>query len=81
VWFRGLSLLDRGDEGPAREAFARGLEEHPHDPGVRYHHAILLARLGERDAAAAALREAAELDPSLLERARRDEHLRDLVAA
>lgn len=79
VWFRGLAQLDAGDAAAARETFARGLEEHPHDAGVRYYHAIVLARLGEPEAAAERLREAVELNPALADRAARDDHLRNLA--
>ncbi|HUK94415.1 MAG TPA: cupin domain-containing protein [Gaiellaceae bacterium] len=66
--FVGMSLLDQGDEEGARRELAAGIEAYPDAWEGYYHLACAEARLGNREAALAQLRRAAEIDAEVVRR-------------
>src|SRR5439155_22830964 len=60
----GLAQNALGQHDAPIESLLRGESEEPHEARVPYARATVIARLGQRDAAAAAARRALEIDPA-----------------
>ena len=73
------SVADAGDRGRARALIDEIITRRPHDAEAHRYRAILLRSMGETEAAMAAARTAAELDPSVKKGA--DEFVRGLNRA
>jgi tetratricopeptide (TPR) repeat protein len=58
----------RGDLGEARLLLSRAADRAPNNATIKYHQGIVYWRLGERDQAVSALRQAAQADPKLAQR-------------